>query len=161
MPKFRKILHDTPLVNTLIYMEDQLKQLEPTGFKPGVQIHKFSEVLKIGSSSKIGEWFHFALYVLAVLTFVCMRFSQRLPETGRHCYYHVHQRIHRRTERRDFVARELDSHHESVLRFHGNLRWRLLDRIPAPCTRVWIIGRKRLFTLWHRHRLLNRFNHDG
>lgn len=55
IPKFKKILHNTPKVKTLIYMEDQLKQLNTDGFKEGVKIIKFTEVLKIGSESKYGE----------------------------------------------------------------------------------------------------------
>lgn len=55
MPKFKKILAKTPKVNTLIYMEDQLKELDNKGYKEGVQIIKFSDVLKMGSNSKYGE----------------------------------------------------------------------------------------------------------
>lgn len=55
MPKFRKILARTPRVKTLIYMEDQLKTLENSGYKEGVNIVTFSEVLKKGSESKIGN----------------------------------------------------------------------------------------------------------
>lgn len=57
LPKFKKILENTPLVNTLIYMEDKLKSLESTeGYKEGVEIIPFSEVLKKGETSKIGEY---------------------------------------------------------------------------------------------------------
>lgn len=56
MPKFKTILAKTPLVKTLIYMEDQLKTLDSTdGFKEGVEIIKFSEVLKKGENSQIGK----------------------------------------------------------------------------------------------------------
>lgn len=55
MSKFKKILAKTPRVKTLIYMEDQLKQLENNGYKDGVDIVTFSEVLKKGSESKIGK----------------------------------------------------------------------------------------------------------
>lgn len=55
MPKFKNILAMTPRVNTLIYMEDQLKTLQLDGYKPEVRIIKFSEVLKLGSESKIGN----------------------------------------------------------------------------------------------------------
>lgn len=54
--KFKKILPNTPKVKTLIYMEDQLKQLNTDGFKEGVKIIKFTEVLKLGSESKYGEF---------------------------------------------------------------------------------------------------------
>lgn len=55
--KFKKILAKTPNVKTLIYMEDQLKQLDPSGFKEGVRIVKFTEVLELGAKSKIGTFF--------------------------------------------------------------------------------------------------------
>lgn len=58
LPKFKKILDKTPLVNTLIYMEDQLKTLDSTeGYKEGVQIIKFMDVLKKGESSNTGKNF--------------------------------------------------------------------------------------------------------
>ncbi|CAH1286117.1 unnamed protein product [Diabrotica balteata] len=54
LPKFKKILQMTPRVQCLIYMEDQLKNLESTdGFKDGVSILKFQDVLEKGASSKI------------------------------------------------------------------------------------------------------------
>lgn len=57
LPKFKKILDKTPLVKTLIYMEDQLNTLENTeGYKEGVEIIKFSEVLKKGETSSIGKY---------------------------------------------------------------------------------------------------------
>lgn len=54
MPKFKKILEMVPKVKTLIYMEDQLKTLDENGFKPGIEIIKFTEVLKKGANSQIG-----------------------------------------------------------------------------------------------------------
>lgn len=56
MPKFKNILAKTPRVKTLIYMEDQLKKLEHEGFKEGVNIVTFSEVLQKGSESPIGKF---------------------------------------------------------------------------------------------------------
>lgn len=53
IPKFKKILEHTPRVKTLIYMEDQLKELDTTGFPEDVKIIKFTEVLKLGAESKI------------------------------------------------------------------------------------------------------------
>ncbi|XP_056630489.1 long-chain-fatty-acid--CoA ligase 4 isoform X2 [Diorhabda carinulata] len=54
LPKFKKILHMTPRVQTLIYMEDQLKNLETAeGYKDGVAILKFQDVLEKGSASNI------------------------------------------------------------------------------------------------------------
>lgn len=55
IPKFKKILEKTPKVKTLIYMEDQLKQLDTNGFKQGVRIVTFTEVLELGAKSKIGN----------------------------------------------------------------------------------------------------------
>ncbi|KAJ8983773.1 hypothetical protein NQ317_000333 [Molorchus minor] len=50
LPKFKKILALTPRVKTIIYMEDQLKTLENTnGYKEGVDIIKFVDVLKKGA----------------------------------------------------------------------------------------------------------------
>lgn len=55
IPKFKQILQHTPRVKTLIYMEDQLKQLDTRGYKEDVKIITFTEVLKLGSNSKIGK----------------------------------------------------------------------------------------------------------
>ncbi|XP_060524665.1 fatty acid CoA ligase Acsl3-like [Cylas formicarius] len=55
MPKFTKILHMTPKVTTLIYMEDQLKTLDTSGYKEGVTIYPFSEILKMGATSDKGD----------------------------------------------------------------------------------------------------------
>nr|CAD7396033.1 unnamed protein product [Timema poppensis] len=55
VPKFKNILPHTPKVKTLIYMEDQLKKTETDGYKEGVRIISFSQVLKDGKSSKIEE----------------------------------------------------------------------------------------------------------
>ncbi|CAH1133889.1 unnamed protein product [Ceutorhynchus assimilis] len=51
MPKFKKVLAMTPKVKTLIYMEDQLKQLEKTGYREDIQIISFTDVLKKGKVS--------------------------------------------------------------------------------------------------------------
>lgn len=54
LPKFKKILDKTPLVKTLIYMEDQLRDLESTDeYKQGVDIITYSDVLKKGEKSQI------------------------------------------------------------------------------------------------------------
>ncbi|XP_044752999.1 long-chain-fatty-acid--CoA ligase 4 isoform X3 [Coccinella septempunctata] len=55
MPKFKNILSQTPKVTTLIYMEDQLRKLDPTGYKEGVQVINFQEVIEKGSKSSIAE----------------------------------------------------------------------------------------------------------
>ncbi|KAG5888285.1 hypothetical protein JTB14_006672 [Gonioctena quinquepunctata] len=54
LSKFEKILPMIPRVKTLVYMEDQLKALESQeGYKEGVEILKFSEVLQKGKHSTI------------------------------------------------------------------------------------------------------------
>ncbi|KAK9869381.1 hypothetical protein WA026_003137 [Henosepilachna vigintioctopunctata] len=53
MPKFKHILSDISNVDTLIYMPDQLKTLDTTGYKEGVQIINFHDVIKKGSHSTI------------------------------------------------------------------------------------------------------------
>lgn len=55
LPKFKKILAKTPRVQTIIYMEDQLKPTDKTDFKPGTKIVSYKEVVQMGISSKIGE----------------------------------------------------------------------------------------------------------
>lgn len=58
LPKFKTLLDKCPKVNTIIYMEDQLHKTETTGFKEGVKILPFAQVVKIGNDSKFGksEW---------------------------------------------------------------------------------------------------------
>ncbi|KAJ8921044.1 hypothetical protein NQ315_015840 [Exocentrus adspersus] len=56
LPKFKKILQLTPRVQTLIYMEDPLKSLDANGlngYKEGVRILKFTDVLKKGAESTV------------------------------------------------------------------------------------------------------------
>ncbi|CAH1987079.1 unnamed protein product [Acanthoscelides obtectus] len=56
LPKFKQILSLTPQVKTIIYIEDQLKKLDDTnGFKNGVTIIKYKDVLEKGRNSNIGE----------------------------------------------------------------------------------------------------------
>ncbi|XP_039279984.1 long-chain-fatty-acid--CoA ligase 4 isoform X2 [Nilaparvata lugens] len=55
LPKFKNILKDTPKVQTLIYMEDQLKKPDLDGFKKGTEIITFSSVIEKGKTSKISE----------------------------------------------------------------------------------------------------------
>lgn len=52
LPKFKILLAHLPNVQTLIYMEDQLKKTETDGFKEGVRILPFNEVIHMGSTSK-------------------------------------------------------------------------------------------------------------
>lgn len=55
LPKFKTLLAHCPNVNTIIYMEDQLHKTETTGFKEGVKILPFNQVVKIGNESKFGK----------------------------------------------------------------------------------------------------------
>jgi len=56
LPKFRDILSKTPRVKKLIYMEDQLAKTDVSGYKSGVEIIPFSEVVKNGASSDIRKF---------------------------------------------------------------------------------------------------------
>lgn len=53
LPKFKKILPLTPLVKTLIYMEDQLTETDTTGFKDSVEIISFKSLLQRGANFTI------------------------------------------------------------------------------------------------------------
>ncbi|KAH8399352.1 hypothetical protein KR215_008220 [Drosophila sulfurigaster] len=52
LPKFKTLLAQCPNVNTIIYMEDQLHKTDTTGFKEGVKVLPFAQVVKIGNESK-------------------------------------------------------------------------------------------------------------
>ncbi|CAH2243181.1 jg3976 [Pararge aegeria aegeria] len=53
LPKFKKILARTPRVDTIIFMEDQLKTTPRDGFKEGIRIVAYKEVLDMGKQCKI------------------------------------------------------------------------------------------------------------
>ncbi|CAB3237681.1 unnamed protein product [Arctia plantaginis] len=53
LPKFKKILAKTPRVETIIFMEDQLKTAERSGYKEGIRIIGYKDVLQKGAASKI------------------------------------------------------------------------------------------------------------
>lgn len=55
LPKFKTLLDQIPKVHTIIYMEDQLHKTETTGYKDGVKIIPYSQVLRIGKDSKFGK----------------------------------------------------------------------------------------------------------
>uniref|UniRef100_A0A0K8TD80 long-chain-fatty-acid--CoA ligase n=1 Tax=Lygus hesperus TaxID=30085 RepID=A0A0K8TD80_LYGHE len=56
LPKFKNILASTPRVKRLIYMEDQLKKTDTSGFSAGVDILAYKEVVSRGQkASNIGE----------------------------------------------------------------------------------------------------------
>lgn len=52
LPKFKTILASLPNVQTIIYMEDQLHRADTTGFKDGVRIIPYSQVIRTGNESK-------------------------------------------------------------------------------------------------------------
>jgi len=51
LPKFKEILHRTPLVRCLVVIEDQLHDFSTEGFKSGVNIVAFKDVIKMGEKS--------------------------------------------------------------------------------------------------------------
>ncbi|GBP34593.1 Long-chain-fatty-acid--CoA ligase 4 [Eumeta japonica] len=53
LPKFKKILEKTPRVETIIYMESQVKATDTSGYKPGIKIISYKEVVEKGKHSKI------------------------------------------------------------------------------------------------------------
>uniref|UniRef100_U5EWU9 long-chain-fatty-acid--CoA ligase n=1 Tax=Corethrella appendiculata TaxID=1370023 RepID=U5EWU9_9DIPT len=53
LPKFKEILNKTPKVKTLIFMEDQLKKTETTGFPADVRVIPFTEIVSNGSKSQV------------------------------------------------------------------------------------------------------------
>jgi long-chain acyl-CoA synthetase len=61
LPKFRNILTYTPKVKKLVYMEDQLAKTDVSGFKEGVDIIPFSEVVKNGATSDICKFLRLLL----------------------------------------------------------------------------------------------------
>jgi len=55
MPKFRTMLERCPKVKTLVYMEDQLIPTDTIGYKEGVRILPFKDVLKLGEKSTVED----------------------------------------------------------------------------------------------------------
>ncbi|XP_046676781.1 fatty acid CoA ligase Acsl3 [Homalodisca vitripennis] len=53
LPKIKNILHRTPRVATVIYMEDQLHSTDTKGFKDGVDIIPFQQVVSNGQASSM------------------------------------------------------------------------------------------------------------
>lgn len=51
MPKFKQILKLTPNVHTIIFMEDQLEKTETIGYKDGVKIIPFNQVIQLGAAN--------------------------------------------------------------------------------------------------------------
>ncbi|CAD7011863.1 unnamed protein product [Ceratitis capitata] len=52
LPKFKQLLDKCPKVDTVIYMEDQLHKTDTNGFKNGVRVIAFSQVVRMGQESK-------------------------------------------------------------------------------------------------------------
>ncbi|XP_023343813.1 LOW QUALITY PROTEIN: long-chain-fatty-acid--CoA ligase 4-like [Eurytemora carolleeae] len=52
LPRFKQILHRTPLVKCLVVIEDQLHQFQKDGFREGINIIAFKEVVELGKTSK-------------------------------------------------------------------------------------------------------------
>jgi len=53
LPKFKTMLAHCPSITTIVVLEDQLVATVTTGFKEGVNITPFQEVVKLGSSSTL------------------------------------------------------------------------------------------------------------
>jgi len=51
LPKFKNILHRTPTVKCLVVIEDQLHAFQTDGFKEGVRIIAFKDVVELGKTS--------------------------------------------------------------------------------------------------------------
>ncbi|XP_015436419.1 PREDICTED: long-chain-fatty-acid--CoA ligase 4 isoform X1 [Dufourea novaeangliae] len=51
LPKFKRLLEKVPVIKTIIYMEDQLKSTDTAGYKDGVRLIPFSDVIKKGNNS--------------------------------------------------------------------------------------------------------------
>lgn len=52
LPKFRGLLKMVPKIDTIIFMEDQLEKTDTSGFKEGVRIIPYTQVIEMGSKSK-------------------------------------------------------------------------------------------------------------
>ncbi|XP_012261284.2 fatty acid CoA ligase Acsl3 isoform X2 [Athalia rosae] len=52
LPKFKRLLEFTPKVKTIIFMEDQLKPTNTDGYKEGVMLCAFSDLIKKGNTLK-------------------------------------------------------------------------------------------------------------
>jgi len=50
LPKFKNILQLTPKVETIIFFEDQLKPTNRTGYKEGVELVSFTELIAKGNA---------------------------------------------------------------------------------------------------------------
>ncbi|KAK9511143.1 hypothetical protein O3M35_005763 [Rhynocoris fuscipes] len=55
LPKFKNILSKTPRVKKIIYMEDQLKKTDTTGFKEGVEIKPYKYIISSGRNANVED----------------------------------------------------------------------------------------------------------
>lgn len=55
LPKIRNILHRTPKIKTVVYMEDQLHSTDTKGFPDSVKVLPFKQVLTSGEKSQLGK----------------------------------------------------------------------------------------------------------
>ena len=55
LPKLKNIMHLTPKVKTIIYMEDQLSATDTSGLPDDVKVHAFQDVVKKGETLNIGK----------------------------------------------------------------------------------------------------------
>lgn len=63
LPKFKKILAKTPKVDTIICMEDQLKEIDRDGYKEGIRIVGYKEVVQKGANSGIGTFLFYSFFI--------------------------------------------------------------------------------------------------
>lgn len=74
LPKLRNVLKTIPKVHTIVYFEDQLHKTDTSGFG-NVRVIPFSQVLKLGSESQIGE-FSMSFQLIVVIN-VIVNFFRR------------------------------------------------------------------------------------
>lgn len=56
LPKFKRLLNVLPQVKTIVYMEDQLVPTDTTGYKSGVKLLPFSDIIKTGNTSSASQF---------------------------------------------------------------------------------------------------------
>lgn len=78
LSKFHNILPNTPKVKTIVYMEDQLKKTDTSGFD-GIQIIPFKEVISRGAASDIGEYYIKFLLDKNLIDFCRFQFRKYRP----------------------------------------------------------------------------------
>lgn len=56
LPKFKKVLQETPSVKKVIFMEDPLNKTDTSGYREDVEILAFCDVIAKGSRSNKGKY---------------------------------------------------------------------------------------------------------